>query len=262
MPKVKVLPNASIEFYASGFDPNYPAEPIAVSVASADGMTITDVQSFVTSYPYQKYTVDLSAYAGQEVFLGFHHQSNVGAYAVVIDNITVTNAVWAGTASETVHYHIYRSFDGSNYNLIGYADGDVVSYDDNDIQSVNCYYKVTAINTMPGNETCESAPAMAVDGIHDYVTVQTDGVNETTSDIQVYPNPSCGQITIEAEGMSHVTVMNTLGQTVYDAPANANQTVLNLSQYGTGMYLIRISSEKGVCVKRVSVVTSPQTRAF
>jgi hypothetical protein len=254
MPKVKVLPNARIDFYAAGFDPSYPNEPIAVSVASEDGLTITDVQSFVTSYPYQRYTVDLSAYAGQEVFLGFHHRSNVGAYAVVIDNITVTNAVLAGTASETAHYHVYRSLDGSNYHMIGWADGDAVSYDDNDIQSVNCYYKVTAVNTMPGNTTCESAPAMASDGIHDYVTVQTDGVNELDADTKVYPNPTHGQITIEAEGMSRVTVMNALGQTVYDAPADADQTVLNLSQYGTGMYLIRISSEKGVCVKRVPVV--------
>ena len=58
MPLVKVLPNASIEFYASGYDPSYPNEPISVTVASEDGMNIADVQSFVTSYPYQKYTVD------------------------------------------------------------------------------------------------------------------------------------------------------------------------------------------------------------
>lgn len=254
MPKVKILPNASIEFYASGYDASYPNEPIAVSVASADGLNITDVQSFTTSYPYQRYKVDLSAYAGQEVFLGFHHRSNVSAFAVVIDNITVTNAVWAGTVSETVRYHVYRSFDGTNYNLIGYADGDAVSYDDNDIQSVHCYYKVTAVNAMPGNETCESAPAMAVDGIHDYVTVQTDGVNELNADAKVYPNPTHGQVTIEAEGLNHVMVLNSLGQTVYDAPIHANQMALDLSQYGTGMYLIRISSEKGVGVKRISVV--------
>ena len=254
MPKVKILPNASIEFYASGYDPNYPNEPIAVSVASADGLTIADVQSFVTSYPYQKYTVDLSAYAGQEIFLGFHHQSNVGQYAVVIDNITVTNAVWAGTASETAHYYVYRSFDGSNYNMIGWADGDAVSYDDNDIQAVNCYYKVTAVNAMPGNETCESAPAMATDGIHDYVTVITASVNELSADTKVYPNPTNGQVNIEVEGMNRVTVTNALGQTVYDAPTDGNQMNLDLSQYGTGMYLIRISLESGASVKRVSVV--------
>lgn len=254
MPLVKVLPNASIEFYASGFDPNYPNEPIAVSVASADGMTVTDMQSFVTSYPYQRYSVDLSAYAGYEVFVGFHHRSNVGAYAVVIDNITVNNALWAGTASETVRYHVYRSFDGSNYDMIGWADGDAVTYDDNDIHSVNCYYKVTTVNTMPGNQTCESAPAMATDGIHDYVTVHTDGLNEQDGDIRVFPNPTRGQITIETEGMSRVTVMNSLGQTVYEASTEASQTALDLAQYGNGMYLIRISSEKGVSVRRVSVV--------
>lgn len=254
MPKVKILPNANIEFYASGYDPSYPNEPIAVSVASADGMTIADVQSFVTSYPYHKYTVDLSAYAGQEIFLGFHHQSNVGQYAVVIDNITVTNAVWAGTASETVRYNVYRSFDGSNYNLIGHANGEAVSYNDNDIHAVNCYYKVTAVNTMPGNETCESAPAMASDGLHDYVTVITDGLNELNADTKVYPNPTNGQVNIEAEGMNRVTVTNALGQTVFDAPTDGNQMNLDLSQYGTGMYLIRIGFENGVSVKRVSVV--------
>lgn len=254
MPKVKILPNAKIEFYASGYDPSYPNEPIAVAVASADGMTIADVQSFVTSYPYQKYTVNLSAYAGQEIFLGFHHQSNVGQYAVVIDNITVTNAVWAGTASETVRYNVYRSFDGSNYNIIGHAAGDAVSYNDNDIQAVNCYYKVRAVNSMPGDETCVSAPAMAVDGLHDYVTVITDGINELNSATKVYPNPTNGQVNIEAEGMNRVTVTNALGQTVYDASIDGNQTVLDLSQYGTGIYLLRISFENGVSVKRVSVV--------
>ena len=254
MPKVKLLPNANIEFYASGYDPSYPNEPIAVSVASADGMTITDVQSFVTSYPYHRYTVDLSAYAGQEVFLGFHHQSNVGQYAVVIDNITVTNAVWAGTASETERYQIYRSFDGSNYDMIGWAEGDAVTYDDNDIQSVNCYYKVTALNTVPGGHHCESAPAMSMDGVHNYVTVTTDGVNELSSDARVYPNPTNGQITIMAEGMRRVSVMNALGQTVYDAAADVDHMVVDLSQYGTGMYLIRINYENGVSVQRVSVV--------
>ena len=254
MPKVKILPNANIEFYASGFDPSYPNEPIAVSVASADGLNITDVQSFVTSYPYQRYTVDLSAYSGQEVFLGFHHHSNVGQYAVVIDNITVTNAVWAGTASETIRYQIYRSFDGANYDVIGWAAGDAVNYNDTDIQSVNCYYKVTAINSMPGNTTCESAPAMAADGIHNYVTVSTDGVNEFNADTKVYPNPTNGQVNIEAEGMNRVTVTNALGQIVFDAPTDGNQMALDLSQYGTGMYLIRIGFENGVSVKRISVV--------
>ena len=79
-------------------------------------------------------------------------------------------------------------------------------------------------------------------------------MNELNADATAYPNPTRGQVTIETEGLNHVTVLNNLGQTVYDAPTDANQMALDLSQYGTGMYLIRLSSEKGIFVKRVSVV--------
>ena len=253
MPKIKVMENAKITFYAAGFDPSYPTEHFGVAVASADGTQVTTIAEFDSQNPYQRYEVNLSAYAGQEIYLGFRHFTRLANYALCIDNITVTNAVWAGTTSVTYGYYVYRSADGSNYNLIGVVTGSAMHFDDHDTSLETCYYQVTAINTIVGGE-CESAPAMAADGIHDYVTVQTDGVNELNDDTKVYPNPTHGQITIEAEGMNHVTIMNALGQTVYDAPTDADQTVLNLSQYGTGMYLICISSEKGISVKRVSVV--------
>ena len=253
MPKVKVLPNAMMEFYAAGFDPSYPAETFSMVVASADGMTINTLNTWVTSHPYSKYSVDLSDYAGQEVFLGFRHHTTTAAYALCIDHITVVNAVWSGTASETVRYNVYRSFDGSNYSLIGYANGNATSYDDNDIQAVNCYYKVTAVNSVAGDETCESAPAMAADGTHDYVYVSTDGLNEDNNDVRVYPNPTAGLLTVKAQGMTRITVMNTLGQVVYDAPVAGDEALLDLAQYGKGMYMVRIDTAGQTIVKRVSV---------
>ena len=249
MPLVKILPNASIEFFASGYDPNYPNEPIAVSVASEDGMHIADVQSFVTSYPYQKYAVDLSSYAGQQVFLGFHHQSNVGAYAVVIDNITVTNAVWAGTASVTDHYEIYRSTNGTDYNVIGWADGDVTSYVDNDMHAPLYYYQVKAANTMPGNQICLSEPAMAADGIHNYVTTTVTGIEEIDGKVRVYPNPTTGIVNIEVDGLQGITVINTLGQRVYETIENQ----IDLSQFGNGIFMLRIETENGVSIQRIMV---------
>ena len=249
MPLVKVLPNASIEFYASGYDPSYPNEPISVTVASEDGMNIADVQSFVTSYPYQKYTIDLSAYAGQQVFLGFHHQSNVGAYAVVIDNITVKNAVWAGTASVTERYEISRSTNGSDYNVIGWADGDATSYDDNDMHAPLYYYQVRAVNTMPGNVLCWSNPAMSIDLIHDYVTVTVTGIEEIDGNVSVYPNPTKGIVNIEVEGLKDVIVMNALGQIVLETIDNQ----FDLSQFGTGIFMLRIETENGVSIQRIMV---------
>lgn len=253
MPLTKILPDARMEFYAAGFDPNYPAETFGVVVASSDGLNINMIAQWTSQHPYKHYSVDLSAYAGQEVYLGFRHFSSEAAYAICIDNITVTNAIWAGTASETAYYHVYRSFNGTDYELIGCPSGNATSYDDNDIHSVNCYYKLTAINTIPGNETCESASAMAVDGIHNYVSVITDAVGENEPSVNVYPNPTIGNLTVEAVGMRHVAVMNALGQVVYDAPAESETMVLDLGQYGAGMYMVRINTENETIIRKVSV---------
>ena len=253
MPLVKILPNAHIDFYAASLDPSYTGEPIAVVVASSDGQHIVDVQSFVTSYPYQFYTVDLSGYAGEEVFLGFHHRTTVSRYAVVVDNITVTNAVWVGTSSVTDHYNIYRSSDGSSYSLVGVADGEATSFDDNDIAAVHYYYKVTAVNTVAGGQHCESDPALSANGLHDYVQVTTDAVAEVEDGAQVYPNPTTGTLVVKAEGMTRVMVLNALGQVVYDAPVAADELTLDLGQYGAGMYLLRISTGDDTIVRRISV---------
>ncbi|MBP5643459.1 MAG: choice-of-anchor J domain-containing protein [Bacteroidales bacterium] len=249
MPKTKILQNASIDFYAAGFDPSYPVETFSVVVASADGMTITPVQTQTSSYPYQRYHVDLSAFEGQEVFLGFRHHSTVAAYALCIDNITVTNAVWAGTASITARYNIYRSFDNVNYTLIGYAAGNANSYDDNAVQSVDQYYKVTAINTVAGGMTCESSYAMSADGVHDYVYAQTLGIAENDSDVSIFPNPTDGIVNIQAEGVKNIIVMNSLGQVVYETV----ETQIDLSEFGTGLFMLRIITEKGSSVQRIMV---------
>lgn len=253
MPKVKILPNASMTFYAAGFDPSYPNEPFGVAVASEDGVNIATIQSWVSSYPYSRYSVDLSAYAGQEIYLGFRHSTTTAAYALCIDNITVTNAVWAGTASETVKYKIYRSFDGINYSGIGWADGDAVSYNDNGIQSVDQYYKVTAYNTISGGEMCESSPAIAVDAIHDYIHVTTDGVEETDYNVSVYPNPTNNVVNISANGIKNVMVINALGQTVYETRVDSDSATIDLAMFGTGIYMLRIGTSNGVSLKRVMV---------
>lgn len=241
MPLLKVLPGARMDFFATGFDPSYPVEHFEVVVASEDGMTINTIQSWNTAYPYSRYSVDLSDYAGQNIYLGFRHNTTVAAYALCIDNITVTNVLWAGTASVTEKYSIYRSSDGSNYNLIGYADGDATTYVDNDIQSVSQYYQVSAINTIAGGHHCESESVTA--------HVTTDGIAELDGSVVVYPNPTSGLISISAEGIKAVTVINALGQKVLET----TDTAIDLSQFGDGLYMLRIETTETLAIKRVLV---------
>jgi len=79
-------------------------------------------------------------------------------------------------------------------------------------------------------------------------------VNEFGVKASLYPNPTNGNVTIEAEGMQRLTVVNELGQVVYDTELNDNTTSLNLNQFGVGVYMIRIYTENGMGVKRVSVI--------
>ena len=121
--------------------------------------------------------------------------------------------------------------------MIGVADGNAVSFDDNDINAVNFYYQVTAVNSVVGG-ACESEPAMSVDGIHNFVTVTTDGLDENGESVSVYPNPARARLTVEAEGLRHVTLINVQGQIVYDAIAEGNQTNIDLAGFVAGLYML------------------------
>jgi hypothetical protein len=83
---------------------------------------------------------------------------------------------------------------------------------------------------------------------------QTTGVNEANASALVYPNPTDSKVTVEALGMRHVSVTNTLGQVLYDADINGDMMQLDLNAFNPGMYLIQIHTDYGNIVRKVTVV--------
>ena len=86
-----------------------------------------------------------------------------------------------------------------------------------------------------------------------HVKNSTD-VNEYATEAKVYPNPTNGMVNIEAEGMQRLTIMNTLGQTLYDREVEADNVQIGMAQFGRGTYLIRIYTESGTTVRRINVI--------
>ena len=105
------------------------------------------------------------------------------------------------------------------------------------------YYSVNAVY-IRGEEKCES----------EYLDVMIDitDVEESTANINLYPNPTSGLLNIEGQGTMHITVTNLLGQTLQETTSEGS-TTLDLSCYESGMYLIRIETENGVMVQKVNV---------
>ena len=81
-----------------------------------------------------------------------------------------------------------------------------------------------------------------------------DWMGESSESVSVYPNPTTGNVNIVALGTNHITVLNALGQVVYDANADGNMTTLDMSQFQAGVYMVRVTTENGESVKRISVV--------
>ena len=71
--------------------------------------------------------------------------------------------------------------------------------------------------------------------------------------VSFFPNPTNGQILIEAEGLKYITISNLLGQTIYEGNASGDEFNYDFSEHETGIYLIRIETASGMAVKKVSV---------
>ena len=161
------------------------------------------------------------------------------------------------TRAELVKYNVYRSTEATGtYTLIGEVaatGADYYEYIDSPTEAGTYYYQVRA----EYDNECESEPAQAADDPSvNYVseTTTAQGVDENGSNVALYPNPTKGNVTIEAEGMSRITVVSVLGQVVFDTELDADTYTLNMSQFNAGMYMVRVYTEGGVTVKRVTVM--------
>lgn len=154
--------------------------------------------------------------------------------------------------SELDHYNIYRSTTNGNYTLI--AETTDNKYFD-EVERGTYYYQVTAVYKR-GDETCESEPATSYnDATANYVVVEVTAIDENgVKGMMIYPNPTKDNLNIIAENMKRITIVNTLGQVVYDRNANSDNEIINMAQYEAGIYMVRIVTENGITTKRISVV--------
>ena len=263
-PAVTLGGSSTFSFWACAQDANYAAEHFGVAV-SDDGVNFTTIQEWTIGAKaevkgavrdgrdqsaWTQYTVDLSAYAGEGRFIAIRHFNCTDQFYLNVDDIELANA--GRSRDGIVKYNVYRSADNATYELIAEVpavEGQTY-YEYIDTPEVGTYY----YQVRADYGECESEPA--VSGVNpdvNYVTAEVTGIDEL-SNVALYPNPTNSNVTIEAAGMRHITVVSVLGQVVYDAEVDNDQVILNMSQYNAGVYVVRVATANGVSTHRVTVV--------
>lgn len=152
---------------------------VRISTTNTDTASFTTLATIIEEEgTWQRRLVDLSAYAGQDVYIAIQYISD-DMFRLLVDNLKI-----AGLATLT-------------------PDG-------------------------PEPEGLETA----------------DG-----SDINVYPNPTTGVITVAAANIIRIEVIDAMGRVAMTQNGSAN--TMNISALAEGVYTLRVATENGVSMKRI-----------
>lgn len=137
-----------------------------------------------------------------------------------------------------------------NDEFVGMFDANTTTFVDEGLESGHYDYTIRVIY---GGEYDVTYYAMSCgDEAGADVTI---GVTENDEVINsIYPNPTSGDLYINATAMKHVTVFNAMGQMVLDQEVSGDSMVLNMGQLESGVYMVKVTTETGSNVKRINVV--------
>ncbi len=72
--------------------------------------------------------------------------------------------------------------------------------------------------------------------------------------LNVYPNPSNGQFSVETENNGGtLTLVNSLGQVVYSEVCENQATVVNVSDLSSGIYTIMVQNTSGILTRKITI---------
>ena len=120
-----------------------------------------------------------------------------------------------------------------------------------ELRSLSVYNAADASQTVSVTNNAFIMPSfdVMISAIFNYTSVDENG----SILVSIHPNPTSGQVRIEAENLKHITISNMLGQRIYESKANGNEFAYNFGKHGAGIYLVHIETANGVAVKKVSV---------
>lgn len=213
--------------------------------------------------PWHEHNIELSEYAGQNIYVAIRHFECSNIYRIDVDDISVTTeeiitpaptnftgelndaTITLGweAAEGAASYNVYRSNTGTDYEII--ANVTETQYEEEITENGDYYYQVTAVFA-----DGESDPATTPEGDNVIMfNVSGLGIAENNVNVSLYPNPSDGAFNVSCPGMTKITIYGLCGETVIDIDTKADSHVV--SDLDAGVYFIRIETAKGSITQKI-----------
>ena len=225
-------------------DESYPYEHYGIAISTTGNTSADDFATIweetVTAKgdrqtKWIKKTINLGDYAGRELYIAFRHFNCTDQYILNIDNVELTSGSKENRSGEVLGVMVFRGDELLTPEPI--TGNSFVEEFPSDVEEEYCIRVVYQDYAM----ACEQC-----------VTVQPVNVEEqSTHDINIYPNPTDGVLNIEVESMTRITIFNAMGQVVYDNEVVSDRETVDMTQYNEGMYLLRVTTENGVMIEKV-----------
>jgi hypothetical protein len=206
-----------------------------------------------------KYRVNGSAKVQSvKAYIALNAVVGSAVYGVVSTNIA-TGAVVAQSPSYTIQAHdlgTWRTFMLSTQPVVTNIDflvGVNVITANAGITAFTSEYPVRA-NTYYVQTTAAPAPASSKIMVGATLIPLISGVEDVLENrTAIYPNPSSGVFNIVVEGSCMVNVVDITGRTILTKQVNSNNKTIDLTNFGKGIYLVKLISGNDVAVKKVIV---------
>ena len=78
-----------------------------------------------------------------------------------------------------------------------------------------------------------------------------DELCSSSQEIEMFPNPTNGELNIECAGMQEITIFLPNGQTLEKINVNNDSYILNMNEYKSGVYYLRITGDATIVRKVV-----------
>ena len=181
---------------------------------------------------------------------GFVYTSDTVISSHVVDSIEMIDSTV--TATIRLHYGTETYLSDSASLEEGYYDNGF-SLSSTDLQSLEMTQDSAGHSILILHDTlsttfgCDSVVTLTL------VFANSDGpIEEETTTVNAYPNPTISVVHVEAEGMSHVEVYDNEGRKLqdYDAFGKSKVTV-DMRPYASGVYFIRVYMPHEVVIQKI-----------